>query len=136
MEDFQVKDSWTKDKTDSMWYRSSDHEPVRVVNYKGRTWSMYPFGEVSFTYKDERYYCLSECTDIKNDKELGEALDNGDMELWHNNWYEIRPTEDKYFHYVDMGIYDAVFGEPTELDKYTLDWIMELEKQADIEEKK
>ncbi len=136
MEDFQVKDSWTKDRRDSMWYRSSDHEPVRVVNYKGRTWSMYPFGEVRFTYKDNRYYCLSECTDIKNDDELGKALDNGEMDLFFNNWYEIRPTEDKNWHYVERGIYDTVFGDPTELDKDTLDWFMELEKQADIEEKK
>lgn len=122
MDDFKVvNDSWTEGKRDSMWYRSSDHEPVRVVNYKGRTWLMYAFGEVSFNYKDERYYCLSECTDIKNDNELELAIDKGDLDLWSNNWYEIRPAGEEYRKFVDMGLYDIVCGDPTELDKEMLD---------------
>ena len=80
-----ISDRSTKDKTDSMWYRSSDHTPIRVVEYKGRKWVLWAMGEVDFTYKDERYYCLSNCTDITNDDELGDALDNDELDLFFNN---------------------------------------------------
>jgi hypothetical protein len=39
-----ISDRSTKDKTDSMWYRSSDHNPIRVVEYKGRQWVMWGMG--------------------------------------------------------------------------------------------
>jgi len=132
--DFKVvKDITTEHQTDSMWYRSCDHEPVRVVEYKGRKWVMYAMGEVKFTYKDERYYCLSECKDIKNDDEFGKAIDNGELDLDMNNWYEIRPamldTNNPYYKYVNAGLYDDVYGEPAELDKDTLDVYLKAERE-------
>jgi hypothetical protein len=130
-----ISDRSTKDKTDSMWYRSSDHTPIRVVEYKGRQWVMWAMGEVSFTYKDERYYCLSECTDITNDDEFGDALDNGELDLWLNNWYEIRPsmsdTDSPYYKYVNAGLYDDVYGSHDELDKDLLDLYLKAEREFD-----
>jgi hypothetical protein len=130
-----ISDRSTKDKTDSMWYRSSDHSPIRVVEYKGRQWVMWAMGEVSFTYKDEKYYCLSECTDITNDDEFGDALDNGELDLWLNNWYEIRPsmsdTDSPYYKYVNAGLYDDVYGSPDELDKDLLDLYLKAEREFD-----
>ena len=130
-----ISDRSTKDKTDSMWYRSSDHTPIRIVEYKGRKWVLWAMGEVDFTYKDERYYCLSECTDISNDDEFGDALDNGELDLFFNNWYEIRPsmsdTDSPYYKYVNAGLYDDVYGSPDELDKDVLDLYLKAEREFD-----
>ena len=118
-----------KDRLDSMFYRMSDDEPLRKVSYKGRTWGIWPYGEVKLTYNESRYYCLSEISEIKTDNDLTKAHDNDELHIHYNNWYEIRPTEDKYFHFVESCIYDEVFGDPYELDKETLDWFIELEKE-------
>ena len=47
-------------RLDSMFYKSSDHTPLRRVSFREREWVIEPFGEVRLTYKDERYYCMSE----------------------------------------------------------------------------
>ena len=49
-----------KDRLDSMFYRMSDDEPLRKVSYKGRTWGIWPYGEVKLTYNESRYYCCNE----------------------------------------------------------------------------
>ena len=43
-------------RLDSMFYKSSDHTPLRRVSFREREWVIEPFGEVRLTYKDERYY--------------------------------------------------------------------------------
>ena len=63
------------------------------------------------------------------DDDLTKAHDNDELHIHYNNWYEIRPTEDKYFHFVESCIYDEVFGDPYELNKETLDWFIEIEKE-------
>ncbi len=116
---------------DSMFYRSSDDDCLREVSYKGRRWGIYAFGDVRLTYKGERYYCASDIKDIKSDYDLNEAYNNSDLEIHYNNWYEIRPLDIGYMDYVNGGVYDAVYGNPYELDKDTLDFVLELEKQFD-----
>ena len=128
MREFKVlKDRVEKNRYDSMFYRASDHDPLVVASYLGRKWVIYPMGEVSLSYKGNRYYCLSECSDIKTDEELGKAIDNGDLDVFMNNWYEIRPVEQENWKFVEMGLYDDVYGDPYELDKHTLDYHLECE---------
>ena len=57
-------------RLDSMFYKSSDHTPLREVSYKGRNWVIEAFGDVDLIYKEERFYCLSEISEIKTDKDL------------------------------------------------------------------
>jgi hypothetical protein len=129
MSEFKVlMDRTEKNRLCSEFYKSSDHTPLREVSYKGRKWRIEAFGDCDFIYKDERYYCLSEIDEIKTDDDYEKAFVNDEIIIHMNNWYEIRPVEEKYWDYVQQGLYDDVFGDPNELDQDTLDHFLEMEK--------
>ena len=128
MGEFKVlMDRTEKNRLCSEFYKSSDHTPLREVSYKGRKWTIEAFGDCDFIYKDERYYCLSQIDEIKTDDDYEKAFVNDEIIIHMNNWYEIRPVEEKYLDYVQQGLYDDVFGDPNELDQDTLDHFIEME---------
>ena len=120
-------------RLDSMFYKSSEHTPLRRVSFRGREWVIEPFGEVTLTYKDERYNCMSEISEIKTDEDITKAYDDDTLNIHYNNWYEVRPVGQEYRKYVDLGLYDDVFGDPYELDEGLLLEYLKLEKQWVVE---
>ena len=120
-------------RLDSMFYKSSDHTPLRRVSFREREWVIEPFGEVRLTYKDERYYCMSEIDEIKTDDDITKAYDNDDLQIHYNNWYEIRPVGQEYRKFVELGLYDDVYGDPYELDEGLLLSYLETENEWSVE---
>ena len=130
MSDFkEVMNRVEDNRLDSMFYRSSEHTPLRRVSFRGREWIIEVYGEVQVDYKGERYYCISDISEIKTDDDITKAYDNNDLEIYYNNWYEVRPVGQKYWKYVDLGIYDDVFGDPYQLDEELLLEYLELENE-------
>jgi|TARA_B100000902_G_scaffold382134_1_gene419457 hypothetical protein len=127
-----IIDRAEKDRLDSMWYRSSDHDPIKVVKYKNRIFRLEAFGEVNVTYKGERFYCASQISELKTDRDLHLAIESEELELSYNNWFEVRP-EDKYSDYVDAGVYDDVYYEANALDLELCKDVINLEKTYDQE---
>tara|TARA_B100000902_G_scaffold385380_1_gene426681 strand:+ start:340 stop:753 length:414 start_codon:yes stop_codon:yes gene_type:complete len=120
-------------RLDSMFYKSSEHTPLRRVSFREREWVIEPFGDVRLTYKDERYYCMSEISEIKTDEDITKAYDDDTLNIHYNNWYEVRPVGQEYRKYVDLGLYDDVFGDPYELDEGLLLYLLETEEQWVVE---
>ena len=120
-------------RLDSMFYKSSDHTPLRRVSFREREWVIEPFGEVRLTYKGERYYCMSEIDEIKTDDDITKAYDNDDLQIHYNNWYEIRPVGQEYRKFVELGLYDDVYGDPYELDEGLLLSYLEAENEWSVE---
>lgn len=71
-------------KEDSIWYS----DLVFSFDYKGYCFSVHAFGDIEFDYKGETYYSIYE-TDITNDEQLHNAIQNGELEFYNNNWYEL-----------------------------------------------
>ena len=121
-------------RRDSMFYKSTEHIPLKVVEYKGRRFRIEPFGEVEFYYDDEVYGCLSEVNGIETDKDFVKADESGRLVQVHHNWYEVRPEEDKYWDkYVSMGLYDDIFFDPDDLDEHLCEAFLEAERIYDEE---
>lgn len=72
------------DRQDSIWY----DDLLYLFDYKGYEFSVHAYGEIAFYYKGERYYSIYD-TDIENDKQLYDAIDNGELDFINNNWYEL-----------------------------------------------
>jgi|TARA_B100001094_G_scaffold161737_1_gene156463 hypothetical protein len=125
-----IMDRAEKDRLDSMWYRSSDHDPIKVVKYKDRIFRLEAFGEVDVAYKGERFYCASEISELKTDQDLHLAIQNGELELSYNNWFEVRPDA-KYNDYVYAGVYDDVYYDANDLDLELCKDLIYLEKTYD-----
>ena len=124
-----IKDRVQVNRLDSMFYKSSDFEPLRVVSYAGRKWEISAYGEVRLDYQDRRYYCMSEISEIQTDFDIEKELKAGRLEILNNNWYEIRPVEPEHFNkYVEWGLYDEVYGDPYELDEGILETYLSLEE--------
>lgn len=126
-----------KNRRDSMFYKSTEHIPLKVVEYNGRQFQIEAFGEVEFYYDEQRYGCLSEVADIKTDDDFVEADESGKLVQCYHNWYEVRPVmEDEnspYYKYVNFGLYDDIFFDPDDLDEHLCKAFVEAERICDEE---
>lgn len=126
-----------KNRTDAMFYKSTEHIPLKVVEYNGRQFQIEPFGEVEFYYDEQRYGCLSEVADIKTDDDFVKADESGRLVQSYHNWYEVRPVmEDEnspYYKYVNFGLYDEIFFDPDDLDEELCKVFIEAERIYDEE---
>lgn len=133
-----IKDRTLPNKRASAFYKSSEAEPLKVVEYNGRQFQIEAFGDVEFYYDDQVYRCLSEVADIKSDEDFVNADLSGRLSLAYNNWYEVRPVmEDEnspYYKYVNAGLYDDIFFDPDDLDEQLCLAFIESEKLFDKEE--
>jgi len=133
-----ISDRTVPNKRDSMFYKSTEHIPLKVVEYNGRQFQIEPFGEVEFYYDDQKYGCLSEVPDIKSDDDFVAADESGRLVQVYHNWYEVRPVmEDEnspYKKYVYAGLYDDVWFDPDDLDIHLCIAYIEAEEQNDKEE--
>ena len=133
MNDYKVVSDRTEaNRRDSLFYRSTEWTPLKVVEYQGRQWEISPYGEVEINYKGARYGCLSEITEIKTDADYFHADEHEDLEVYSNNWYEIRPVGEEYYEkYVQVGLYDDIFWDPDDLDQGIVDAFLAAEKEYD-----
>ena len=113
--------NYDDNKTDSMFYPDMR---VLEVEHKGRKFELNTYGEVKIIYQDEIYYDLNEI--CSSDEQLNKLCDNDELDILYNNWYELRPIGRK--DYYDLGMYDEVYGDPTEITEEVLDEYITLEK--------
>ena len=113
--------NYDDNKTDSMFYPDMR---VLEVEHKGRKFELNTYGEVKIIYQDEIYYDLNEI--CSSDEQLNKLCDNDELDIQYNNWYELRPIGRK--DYYDLGMYDEVYGDPTEITEEVLDEYITLEK--------
>ena len=132
-----ISDRTEPNRRDSMFYKSTEHIPLRVVEYNGRQFQIEAFGDVDFYYDEQRYGCLSEVADIKTDDDFVKADESGKLVQVAHNWYEVRPVmEDEnspYYKYVNNGLYDDIFFDPADLDVHTCIAFIEAEEIFDKE---
>jgi len=132
-----ISDRTEPNRRDSMFYKSTEHIPLKVVEYNGRQFQIEAFGDVEFYYEEQRYGCLSEVADIKTDDDFVKADESGELVQVAHNWYEVRPVmEDEnspYYKYVNYGLYDDIFFDPDDLDEDTCIAFIEAEKLYDEE---
>lgn len=114
--------NYDDNKTDSMFYPDMR---VLEVEHKGRKFELNTYGEIKIIYQDEIYYNLNDI--CKNDNELS-RLSLDELNIVDNNWYELRPVGEQYSKYIDSGLYDDVYGDPTEITEELLDKYITLEK--------
>ena len=76
---------------------------------------------------------MSEIDEIKTDDDITKAYDNDDLQIHYNNWYEIRPVGQEYRKFVELGLYDDVYGDPYELDEGLLISYLETENEWSVE---
>tara|TARA_R110002012_G_scaffold276627_1_gene463615 strand:+ start:230 stop:595 length:366 start_codon:yes stop_codon:yes gene_type:complete len=113
--------NYDDNKTDSMFY--SDMR-VLEVEHKGKKFELNTYGEVKIIYQDEIYYDLNEI--CRSDEHLNKLCDNDELDILYNNWYELRPIDRK--DYYELGMYDEVYGDPTEITEELLNKYITLEK--------
>jgi len=132
-----ISDRTEPNRRDSMFYKSTEHIPLRVVEYNGRQFQIEPFGDVEFVYKNKTYRCLSEVEDIMTDEDFVKADESGALVQYLHNWYEVRPVMENekspYYKYVNAGLYDDIFFDPADLDVHTCIAFIEAEEIFDKE---
>lgn len=132
-----ISDRTEKNRRDSLFYKATEHIPLKVVEYNGRQFQIEAFGDVEIWYDGELYRCLSEISDIKTDDDFVKADESGKLVLDYNNWYEVRPVmEDEnspYYKYVNAGLYDDIFFDPDDLDEHLCLAFIEAEQELDKE---
>ena len=130
-----ISDRTEPNRRDSMFYKSTEHIPLRVVEYNGRQFQIEPFGDVEFVYENETYRCLSEVEDIMTDEDFVKADESGALVQYYHNWYEVRPVMENenspYYKYVNNGLYDDIFFDPNDLDEDTCKAFIEAEEIFD-----
>jgi hypothetical protein len=118
--------NYTNDRKDSVWYGGD----VVRVKYGDYLIIVSAVGEIRAKINGE-YYCdknnyglfkdyLVE-NGITNDKELKNAIENGMVEFYGNNWLEIIVWDDTNKDYVEMC--DTIIDELDENDSF--DWLEE-----------
>ncbi len=130
----QYHDLYRKNMKDSMFYPRLNM-PIATYEYKGRKWGMFTFGEVRINYMGERYYSLYDiCSSDDEYTKLDGLNDYEKFEVLNNNWYELRPLDSNA--YYEYGLYDDIYFDVDEVDEGLLDWLMNLEKEYDQQNRK
>lgn len=119
--DIKVK-NYDDDKLDSLFYPDMR---VLEVEHKGRKFELNTYGEIKIIYQDEIYYNLNDI--CRNDNELS-RLSLDEFHIVDNNWYELRPVGEQYSKYIDSGLYDDVYGDPTEITEELLNKYIKAEE--------
>lgn len=114
--------NYDDNKLDSMFYPDMR---VLEVEHRDRKFELNTYGEIKLVYKDEIYYDLNDI--CKSDDELNKLSDD-ELDVVHNNWYELRPTGEQYSNHIHSGLYDDVYGNPTEITEELLDKYIKAEK--------
>ena len=114
--------NYDDNKWDSMFYPDMR---VLEVEHKGRKFELNTYGEIKLVYKDEIYYDLNEI--CSSEEELDNLYD--ELDVVHNNWYELRPIGEQYTKHIISGLYDDIFGAPTEITGELLDKYIKAEEE-------
>ena len=115
--------NYDDNKLDSMFYPDMR---VLEVEHKGRKFELNTYGEIKIIYQDEIYYDLNDI--CKNDEQLNKLSDD-ELDVVHNNWYELRPIGEQYSKHINSGLYDDIYGGPTEITGELLDKYIKAEEE-------
>lgn len=115
--------NYDDNKLDSMFYPDMR---VLEVEHRDRKFELNTYGIIKLVYKDEIYYDLNDI--CKSDDELNKLSDD-ELDVVHNNWYELRPIGEQYSKHIHSGLYDDIYGDPTEITGEVLDKYIKAEKE-------